>query len=74
MNRRSPVQVGDVIAKGLEKIGVTEQRVSSWLGRHCGCRKRRKRLNQLSDWAWSVIRGEKSVPEATQELDKIVRE
>lgn len=38
--------LGDRVAAGLAAIGLTEERVASWLG-SCGCKKRRERLNRL---------------------------
>ena len=43
--------LGDFIETALSKIGITEERVSRWLGRPCGCRERRDKLNQLFYWA-----------------------
>ena len=42
--------LGDVVSSLLARIGVTEDRVSAWLGRPCGCGERRKRLNALGRW------------------------
>ncbi len=69
---RAPIRVGDVIAWGLRLIGVTDERVSRWIGTECGCRERRRRLNALSDWAWSVIKGRIPISKAREELDKML--
>jgi hypothetical protein len=42
--------LGDHIHAALSAIGITEERVSAWLGRPCGCGKRRKKLNRLDAW------------------------
>jgi hypothetical protein len=39
--------LGDRVAAGLAKIGVTKARVSKLLGRPCKCPKRQRRLNEL---------------------------
>lgn len=70
--KRSPLQLGDAVKSALEMLGVTEERVSRFLGRPCGCRRRRDRLNRLSDWAYSLVAGGKPVSEARTELDTIV--
>lgn len=51
---KNPFQLGDAISTALSSVGITEDRVSKWLGRPCGCAKRRKKLNELSDWAIMV--------------------
>jgi len=38
---------GDNVAWALGLVGITERRVSSWLGRKCNCGKRRRWLNRL---------------------------
>ena len=39
--------LGDMVASGLAKVGITKERVSRVLGRDCGCAKRQQRLNDL---------------------------
>lgn len=39
--------LGDMVAAGLAKVGITKERVSKALGRDCGCAKRQQRLNEL---------------------------
>lgn len=43
--------LGDLIERALAKVGVTTERVERWLGRPCGCKERRDKLNQLTAWA-----------------------
>lgn len=38
--------LGDIVAAGLARVGITEQRVSQLIGRPCGCGKRREALNR----------------------------
>lgn len=46
--------IGDVIASALNTVGLTEERVETWLG-DCGCKERRAKLNQLTNWAIRVL-------------------
>lgn len=50
--------LGDAIEQMLSSVGVTEERVTSWLGRPCGCRARKQKLNDLSRWFHAKLRGE----------------
>jgi len=44
----SPVLgLGDLFAMVLQSIGITEKRVSAVIGKPCGCKKRREKLNSL---------------------------
>ena len=56
----------------LSKVGVTEERVSSWLGKPCGCKARREKLNKLHSWAKSWF-GKEDAAEAASQLDQIVK-
>lgn len=49
--------LGDVIEQALAALGVTEEKVSRWLGRPCNCRERKDKLNALHGWALHVLRG-----------------
>ena len=42
---------GDLVAKALSSVGITEERVQLALGKNCGCKRRRQQLNQLDTWA-----------------------
>jgi len=48
-------ELGDVVEAALTKVGITEERVSQWLGRKCNCKSRREKLNKLSKWARNVL-------------------
>lgn len=39
--------LGDMVAAGLEKVGITKERVSALVGGDCGCKKRQEALNAL---------------------------
>lgn len=69
--RQAPLQPGTILSKALAAVGITEERVSKFIGEPCGCRRRREKLNRLADWAWTVLRG-RPAPEAVEELDKMV--
>jgi hypothetical protein len=49
--------LGDAVSKALSLVGITEERVSSWLGEKCHCAERRARLNALGAWAARVVSG-----------------
>jgi hypothetical protein len=54
--------LGDVVEAALSKIGLTKERVESWVGGPCGCRERQEKLNALGNWAWRVVRGRDPAP------------
>jgi hypothetical protein len=39
--------LGDMVAAGLQAVGITPARVSAVTGRPCGCKKRQEKLNEL---------------------------
>lgn len=39
--------LGDIVATGLGRIGITKERVSAIVGKPCGCEKRQKALNEV---------------------------
>lgn len=43
--------LGDVISNALAVVGITEERVTKWLGKPCGCEERKQRLNAILWWA-----------------------
>lgn len=48
--------IGTAVHDALAAVGVTEERVERWLGRCC-CAERRRKLDQLGNWAARVLRG-----------------
>lgn len=60
------------MSTALAHVGVTEEHVSAWLGRPCGCGARRQKLNQLSQWAKRVVGG--ATYRAKEYLEKMVGE
>lgn len=51
------MKLGDATAAALEKLGITSERIESWLGVPCNCEERRIKLNQLDTWARRIIKG-----------------
>lgn len=62
--------LGDIIAKAAAIVGVTEERLSAFLGKPCGCGPRREKFNQLGSWAYRVAKGK--VDGALEFLDRII--
>lgn len=67
---RRPKKLGDVIESALSSVGITQDRISGWLGRPCGCHERALKLNRLGEWAYRVLHGKTAEP--LVELDKMV--
>ena len=42
------MELGDHVEQMLEKFGISQERVTRWLGRPCNCEERKQKLNQLS--------------------------
>lgn len=57
--RESP-GLGDRIKQALSSVGITEERVSGWLGAPCNCDERVQKLNRLGDWASSILSGKQA--------------
>lgn len=64
------IGLGDAIGEALARVGVTEDRVSKWLGKPCGCWRRKRKLNRLSKWAELQVGA--TVEEATEMLRRTV--
>ncbi len=65
--------IGDHVEKALETVGITKERLEAWLGRPCKCRERKRRLNEIGQWAYRIISGGQH-DNAKEEFDKIVGE
>lgn len=50
--------MGDAIGEALDHIGITQDRVSEWLG-DCGCEERKQKLNSLGIWAVRYLSGKR---------------
>ncbi len=46
---KAPKGLGDYFADGLARFGVTPERVSKLIGKDCGCKERKERLNKLGE-------------------------
>lgn len=47
IGRNGPLGLGDMIEVGLNKVGITKQRVAKWTGRPCtGCGRRQRWWNK----------------------------
>jgi hypothetical protein len=66
------IELGDAIANTLKSFGITPEKVTQWIGRPCGCERRREKLNQLDRWARQFLGGKKE--EAEQYLGEIIDE
>lgn len=49
--------LGDVVEDALSLVGITQDRVSRWLGMPCKCEERKQKLNQLHAWAFRIVSG-----------------
>jgi hypothetical protein len=61
--------LGDLLASALKIVGITEERVSRWIGGPCGCKERQDKLNSLTTWARRVISGKRE--NAVEYLDQL---
>ena len=61
---------GDIVETALSSVGITEDRVSEWLGQPCGCKERKEKLNRLDAWARRVASGK--LADAKNYLEKII--
>jgi hypothetical protein len=50
------MNLGDRIESALTTMGITKERVETWLG-NCGCQQRQEKLNALGYWAQRVLAG-----------------
>lgn len=66
------MRLGDFVEQALSKVGITSERVESFLGRPCGCKQRRDKLNRLHSWARRVISGK--TDDAERHLNNIIGE
>lgn len=76
---RQMLRAGDHIEKALNLVGITPEKVEAYIGSPCRCRERKRKLNQVGEWAYRVLTGDSSPSEEdkakhTEELDKIVNE
>lgn len=64
--------LGDVVESALSAVGLTSERVERWVGRPCGCKERREKLNRLGHWARRIMSGKRD--RAGEYLEQILEE
>lgn len=64
--------LGDAVGKALAIVGITDERVSAWVGSPCRCPERRAKLNALHGWAARILAGR--TRRAAEYLDGIMGE
>jgi hypothetical protein len=69
--KRTKNLLGTKIEKALTSVGITEARVTKFLGRPCGCKARRDKLNALHQWFLDSFK-KKSKEEAAEDAASIV--
>lgn len=62
----------EFLAGALAAAGVTEERVTEWLGFPCGCEERRRKLERLEAWAARVAVGK--LERAAEYLRRIIHD
>jgi len=60
-----------LVETALKSVGITEEAVKQWLP-NCGCARRRRMLNNLTDWANRLLSGRMSGEEAVNDLERTV--
>lgn len=68
--RKKPAGLGDRVEQALTAVGITSERVSTWLGQECGCAERREKLNRFGAWVSRVLSGK--TEDAEEYLDRII--
>ena len=63
-------ELGDVVERVLKMVGITEKRVSKWIGRPCGCAERKAKMNNASRLARQVVR--RRVKKAKKRLKALI--
>lgn len=63
--------LGDAAERVLASVGITPERVERWLGRPCGCRERKERMNIFGQWLARQFSGH---GRGKAELDGIMEE
>jgi hypothetical protein len=66
------LRLGDNVTAALKVVGITDKKVTKWLGRPCGCPERRERLNRLGAWAYRIITGQ--TEKASEYLEEILED
>lgn len=65
-------EFGDHVKTALDLVGISQDRVSRWLGQHCrNCEERRRRLNRLGWMCHEIVKG--NVPQAKEILEDLLQ-
>lgn len=62
--------LGDIVEEALTKIGITSDKITELIGRDCGCKRRREKMNRLGRWLAKVTSGRFS--EAREEFQGLL--
>lgn len=63
--------LGEFVERALSTLGVTKDRVEQWVGKPCGCRERKQKLDALDKWArQSLAKGGEQAVEYLRRLIK----
>ena len=65
-------KLGDNIGAALKIVGITDERVTKWLGKPCGCSKKREKLNYLGEWAYEALAGK--TDNAKEHLEELIED
>jgi hypothetical protein len=65
--------LGDKLEQALTFVGVTSDRVESWLGRPCNCNVRKEKLNKLGAWIHQALFGKLDKDEAARQLTELTK-
>ena len=65
------LMLGDLIAKGLALVGITEERVKIFIW-DCKCRDRRDRLNRVDGILRDLVFGRIGIGEAKERLESVL--
>lgn len=64
--------LGDTIETALGVLGITSDRVERWVGKPCGCKERREKLNSLHNWAHRIVAGK--LEQGREYLEQLINE
>ena len=65
-----PKLLGDMVESALKSAGITQERVTAWIGEECACDERREKLNQVHAWARGVLSGK--IQKAKEYLEEVL--
>lgn len=68
--QQNVLRLGDRAEALLQRVGITKERVSAWMGKPCGCPERKAKMNELSDWVENAAK--ESVDRAKSWLERLL--